>query len=359
MRIITALLTLVLIASGSSASTAAVSDGTDPTTDRTQRVRVSITATPEWVRKGGTVTLKGSVNGVRGRTTVTILQKNKGARRWVVEAVKRTSRKGAFTHREDIKTGDRTYKACVKRACDSVLVHMGKPPVRDTAVSITSLSASSVEAGQGFTVQGTASGLDGYSVAIQSYDAGSGSWSTIGNAGVSGGSWVATVALTTSGKAVPLRAYFPGVTGRRASVSNSSSIAVFGWHYLYDLDEVSGYYWNASSFGVNGTTYSKSVALYEYLGDTDAAELDVSRSCIRFAATVGVQQDASNTSTTYTGRLLADAATVWTAGNIRYNTAIPVDVSITGALRLRLEGTVTAGGDDYLVFGDARVLCAF
>lgn len=358
MRIVTTLLTLLLVASGSPASATASPAGTDTGADRPQRVRVSITATPEWVRKGGVVTLKGTVKGARGRTSVTIYQKNKGGRKWVVETVKRTSRKGTFTHREDIKTGDRTYRACVKRACDSVLVHMGKQPAQSTAVTIGSVSASSVEAGQAFTVQGTAVGLDGFSVAIQSYDAGSGAWSTVGNAAVAGGSWTGTVALTTSGKAVPLRAYFPGATGRRTSVSNSTSIAVFGWHYLYDMDEVSGY-WNASSFGVNGTTYSKSVGLYEYFGDTDAAELDVSRSCIRFAATVGVQQDASDTSTAYTGRLLADSATVWTAGNIRYNTAVPVDVNITGALRLRLEATATAGGGDYLVFGDARVLCAF
>lgn len=358
MRIITALLALLLVAGGNPAATATPAAGSAPTADRAQRVSVSITATPEWVRKGGLVTLKGSVKGARGRTSVTIYQKNKGARKWVVEAVKRTSRKGTFTHREDIKTGDRTYRACVRRTCDSVLVHMGKQPARATAVSIGSVSAASVEAGQAFTVQGAATGLDGYSVAIQSYDAGSGAWSTIGNAGVSGGTWVGTVALTTSGKAVPLRAHFPGVTGRKASTSNSTSIAVFGWHYLYDLNEVSGS-WSASSFGVNGTTYAKSVGLWEYLGDTDVAELDVSRSCIRFAATVGVQQDASDTDTAYTGRLLADSATVWTAGNIRYNTATPVDVNITGALRLRLEGTVTAGGGDYLVFGDARVLCAF
>lgn len=360
MRIIATFLALLLLVAGSPGSVAASPSGSDQGADRPQRVRISITATPEWVRRGGLVTLKGTVKGTRGRATVTIYQKNKGARKWVVETVKRTSRKGNFTHREDINTGDRTYRACVKRACDSVLVHMGKQPVQDTAVSIAAVSSASVEAGQAFTVSGAASSnLNGRSVEVQAYDNATAAWSAVGRADVQNGAWSAPTAVTTAGRGVALRAAFTGGIGLKPSSSTATAVTVFGWHYLYDLEEVAGGYY-ASSFGINGTTYSKSVGLYEYdPGDTDSAEIDVSRSCIRFTATVGVQQDAGDTSTTYTGRLLADAATVWTAGDIRYNTAVPVDVNITGALRLRLEGTVTAGGSDYLVFGDARVLCAF
>ena len=96
--VVAALLLTLLAAPGVAAT---------PSSDhRAQRARVTISASPEWVKKGGIVTLTGTVKGVRGRVSVTIFQKTKG-KSWVVEAVKRTTRKGRFTHREDVKSGDR------------------------------------------------------------------------------------------------------------------------------------------------------------------------------------------------------------------------------------------------------------
>lgn len=171
MRFITALLSCLLVASVCTGTASLAGAAPDGSAERAQRVRVSVDASPLWVKKGGIVTISGRVQGVKGRVKVTIFQKTKGKSSWSVEAVKRTSRKGRFTHREDVTSGDRTYKACVKRACDSVLVHMGKPPAADTAVGITGLSVAAVEAGQAFTVSGVASGnLNGRSVEVQAYD---------------------------------------------------------------------------------------------------------------------------------------------------------------------------------------------
>ncbi|RYC12671.1 NPCBM/NEW2 domain-containing protein [Nocardioides zhouii] len=334
----------------------------EPSAVRSQAVRVSLSASPEWVKKGGLVTLSGAVTGVRGRVSVTIYQKTKGKSSWNVEAVKRTTRKGRFTHREDVKSGDRTYKACVKRSCDSVLVHMGQQPKQDTAVSISSLSAYTTEAGQPFTVSGVASGnLNGQQVQVQAYDTGSSSWSSIGGAGVQNGQWAATVTVTTAGKAVPLRAVFLGGGTLLSSVSAASTVAVYGWYYLYDgpPDQVaqSGTP-EYDSFNVNGTNYSKSVGIYGGTGYTNYVEFNVGRACIRIDATVGVNDEAS-TSLRTTARLLVDNVTKWTKSGIALGSSDAISIDISNGLRLRLENTETVDGSGYLVFGDARALCAF
>lgn len=362
MRFTTALVSLALVAGFSSGAAAALPDASDPSSDRAQGVRISLSASPEWVRKGGIVTLSGRVKGVRGRVTVTIRQKRKGERRWVIEAVKRTTRKGRFIHREDVTSGDRTYRACVKSSCDSVFVHMGKQPAQATAVSITATSTTSVEAGQAFTVSGTASGnLNGRGVEIQAYDGSSGSWGAVGRATVQNGVWSAPTAVTTAGRAVSLRAVFLGGVGLASSNSTAISMAVYGWYYLYDgpPDEVATYTSPSyDSFNVNGTNYSKSVGLSGGTGYTSSVEYNVARSCIRLSATVGVNDEAS-TSLRTTGRVLVDSVTKWTKAGMGLGTSEAINLDISNGLRLRIENTETTDGSGYLVFGDARALCAF
>jgi hypothetical protein len=293
---------------------------------------------------------------VRGRTSVTILQKNKGARRWVVEAVKRTTRKGRFTHREDVRTGDRTYKACVRRACDSVLVHMGKqpePPAQATAVSLTAISATSVEAGQAFTVSGAASpNLNGRAVEVQAYDGGSGSWGAVGRGVVQDSAWSAPAAVTTAGRSVPLRVAFLGGVGLTPSTSTASSIAVYGWYYLQDMSTVEGEWDSTGAYRISGVTYP-----YSVLEDTEYIQVDLQRSCIRFAAVVGLSDSSTNGSRASV-RLLADSVERYSNTNLTLGTGFPVSFDINGALRLVVQPADVTGTPD-IVFGDARVLCAY
>ncbi len=362
MRIISALLTCILVTSVCSSTASVAATDTDGAAERAQRARISLTASSEYVKKGGIVTLSGRVQGVRGRVKVTIFQKTKGKSSWNVEAIKRTSRKGRFTHREDIRSGDRTYRACVKRACDSVLVKMGKPPAADTAVGISGLSTSAVEAGQAFAVSGVASAnLNGRMVEVQAYDGASSSWGAVGRATVEGGTWSAPTAVTTAGRSVPLRAAFLGGVGLRPSTSGATSVTVYGWYYLYDgpPDQVaSNYDYDYDSFNVNGTNYSKSLALYGGTGYTSYVEFNVARSCVRLTATVGINDEASTTLRT-TGRVLVDSVTKWTKSGIGLGSSETINLDISNGLRLRVEDTETTDGTGALVFGDARALCAF
>lgn len=367
MRIITALLTYVLLASAlPGASATAAASSADPVAERAQRARISIAASPEWVKKGGIVKLTGRVRGVRGRAAVTIYQKNKGARKWVVEAKKRTTRKGRFTHREDVNSGDRTYKACVKRACDTVLVHMGKAPSKPTAVSISAISASSIEAGQPFTVSGAASAnLNGRQVEVQAYDSGSGSWGAVGRGSVQNNAWSASTSVSTAGRSVPLRAAFLGGVGLSASRSTASSVSVYGWYYFYDgtpayvaQREAYGGQVAYDTWNINGVTYSKSLGIGGGTGYSNWVEYDLARSCIRLATTVGLD-DSSGTTTRATARIVVDNVTKWTQSGLQLGQSIPVTIDITSGLRLHVETSETTSGTGDVVFGDVRTLCAF
>lgn len=367
MRLAPFLLSLALLPAGLTATAAAAPDAPDAGA-RQQQARVSLAASAAWVSKGGTVVLSGKVRGVRGRTTVTIYQKKlRRGSSWNVETRKRTTRKGAFRHRENILTGHRMYRACAKGRCSpEVTVRMGTPPppaAKPTALTLTSMNASSIDAGVPFTVQGSATNLDGYAVQVQAYDAGSATWGGIGTATVAGGQWVATASVTTAGRSVPIRAFFPGAPGRGGSASNESPLTVFGWYYLYDttaLEEVAGDWCESTGYEINGVPYVKSVGFGTSCYDDGYGEANLSRSCSTFAATVGVDDEADSTDARWTAVVKADNVVVFNQSNIGFGQTIPVSLPITNTLRLRLEGVGGASsyGSD-LVFGDARVRCAF
>lgn len=370
MRLAPLLLSLALVPA--TLTTTGASAAPDPAGDsatRQQRARVTLAADASWVRKGDVVTLRGKVRGTRGRTTVWIFQKKlRRGSSWNVEARKRTTRKGAFRHSEDILTGHRMYKACTRTRCSTtVTVRMGTPPPppppanQPTALGLSSISVASTEAGTPFTVTGTAVNLDGRAVQVQAYDAGSTSWGSIGSAVVAGGQWSASVAVTSAGRAVPVRAYFPGASGLGASASGESPVTVYGWYHLYDsyydgLPQLVSSGFDEQSAAVNGVTYTKS--LVGYVGGDDLGEYNLARSCTRFAAVAGLTDD-SPTSSRVSMQVGADSVTKWSTTNIALGQAYPLVLDVTGALRLKLSAQLTSGSSAYEVFGDARVLCAF
>ena len=236
------------------------------------------------------------------------------------------------------------------------------PPAQPTSIGLSTTSASSVEAGAPFTVAGTAVRLDGQTVQVQAYDAGSTTWGSIGSAVVANGEWVATASVSTAGRAVPVRAYFPGGAGLAAAASNETPITVFGWYYLYDSEYDGMPEWVSSGFdaqsaGVDGVTYTKS--LVGYVGGDDIGEFNLSRSCTKFAAVAGLTDDSPTTSRV-SMQVGADSVTKWSNTNIALGQAFFLVLDLpTGTPLLELSAQLTAGSSAYEVFGDARVLCAF
>ena len=332
------------------------------------RRKVTLKASPRVVVKGNKVRLKGKVRGGR-YAKVTIYQKIVG-RSWGVEAVKYANARGKYKHREDITAGSRYYQACAKGACSKkVFVKMvkktkpTKPTKQPTSLSFGSLSATGVEAGAPFTVNGTGSAnLAGQSVFVHAYDADSSTWGAVGSGVVGGdGSFAISASVTTAGKAVPLRLVFNGAKTLKGSSADAGTIAIYGWYYLYDgapLTTVESWY-DDGSINMNGVAYPKSLAVGSYYSTgTDSAETNVSRACVRLSAMVGVSDNASTT-TRYTGRIYRDDAQSWSATNIRLGQPVAVSIDITNALRLKFESSKTAAGNGSLWFGDVRALCAF
>lgn len=339
------------------------------------RRKVTLKASPRVVVKGNKVRLKGKVRGGR-YAKVTIYQKIVG-RSWGVEAVKYANARGKYKHREDITAGSRYYQACAKGACSKkVFVKMvkktkpTKPTKQPTSLSFGSLSATGVEAGAPFTVNGTGSAnLAGQSVFVHAYDANSSTWGAVGSGVVAGdGSFAISASVTTAGKAVPLRLVFNGGKKLKASSADAGTVAVYGWYYFADytddgiLEPVSGSWDYSGSYNLNTQVFPKSVAEYQYDYDYygyEYVEFNVNRSCVRLVTTLGIDDSASDTSRKFNAIVKGDAVTKYSKTGIGYANPVPVSVDITNVLRLRVETSQTAGSDGTLVWGDARVLCAF
>jgi hypothetical protein len=355
---------VVMVATALLASVACVTATAQEAAPQSARVRVTMSASPTLVAKGGFVTLTGRVRGAKhGKVVIWQLNKKKGSS-WKVEARKKLKKKGRFRHTEDVNAGSRYYKACFSGHCSArVLVRMGTPKPKATALSVAGLSTQSIEAGQSVTVTGAATGnLVGQTVYIQAQDVASGKWGSVGSAVVNGdGTWNAVATLTTAGRTIPLRAVFPGSSLLLASSAGAASVTVYGWYYFSDGDplEAVDSFSAAGSYAVNGSVYPKSVTLYSYSSGS-TAEVNVSRACTRFVATVGVN-DQANAAKRYSLSIKSDSVGVYTRGGIGLGQANPVDVNITGGLRIYFDATVTAGTytDGSLVLGDARALCAF
>jgi hypothetical protein len=232
------------------------------------------------------------------------------------------------------------------------------------ALSVGSVTPTSLEAGQPVTVSGASSNLVGQTVYLQVYDTATSKFGSVGSAVVDpAGNWAISAPLLQAGKAVQLQVVAPETATTAAGSVAAGTVAVYGWYYLYDngpLDEVAGG-WTEGSFAVNGGSYAKSVSLgVSDTSYTDYGEANLGRSCIRLVAVLGLA-DNSDTTVRYTASVKADSVTLYTHAGIALGQSFPIDVNLTNGLRLRLEATKTSGnyGYDDLVFGDARALCAF
>jgi hypothetical protein len=136
-------------------------------------------------------------------------------------------------------------------------------------------------------------------------------------------------------------------------------VAVPTTQYLSDFKTVDRV---ASSFtvgqaNVSGTIYTRSVLLDPSGKNVSFAEYDLGRKYGRFQAAVGLR-DNVKAKTTMKIEIFGDGNQLW-SGTFKLGEMTPVDVSVTGVLRLRLQVTdITDPYDSdsaYAVFGDAKI----
>lgn len=334
-----------------------------------RKFRVSVALSASSITIGQSVTISGKITPAKAGRKVVLMKRLSGAK-WKREAATRVRAGGTFQFTDRPTTlKSRQYRVTIGRAGKTrpgksravrVKVYRpGKITKSTPSVNVASVSTRSLEAGQSVTLTGTASSsVAGRPVLLQ-VGAG-GSFGNVGTATIGGdGSFSVAGAITQSGAAVPIRVLVPESSLNNEAAAGAGSLQVFGWTFLYDINPVQGE-WEDAAFAISGVTYGKSVGQDRYSpGNSAVAEVNLARACTRFVATVGLE-DSSSTATEYIATAYADSVQRFSKSGIKLGQANPVNVDVSGSLRLKLEVQKIAGsnGDD-LVWGDARILCAF
>lgn len=155
--------------------------------------------------------------------------------------------------------------------------------------------------------------------------------------------------------------------GAITGTSATSRVTVLEWHYLSDLQIVSGSFYctDLGPVEINGANYLHSVFTncgITHAGDSGSLDYNLARKCKTFNATLGLRDDSDpNVAVTLT--VAADGATLRSADEA-LGEATSVTTNISGHLRLTIGyvlGTDESNSHNGLhpAFGNARILCAF
>ncbi|MGH3437846.1 MAG: protein kinase domain-containing protein [Pseudonocardiaceae bacterium] len=131
--------------------------------------------------------------------------------------------------------------------------------------------------------------------------------------------------------------------------------------YLDSLQPVSGQ-WNSNITvaHLSGETFPHSVGAEACSGsDQDSVEYNVSKGYRRLVTTAGIDDNAPNSSINVQLEIFADGRKVSTT-TLEYGKQAPIDVDLSGVLRLKIQWESIAGGCtsdyDYLDLGEAKLL---
>lgn len=184
-------------------------------------------------------------------------------------------------------------------------------------------------------------------------------WVTLATAGLNSKSKYAFSYRITTPGTNRLRVYKAAGSSRSAGASSITSVNVYRWLYLANLDPVDDN--NSHDDGpvaMNGVTYPKSVSFWINSSGSSGSYVtyNLSRRCIRFVAVAG-QDDTNESAIQIAVNIAADSAYIWN-GRVTLGQTRNIFVGISGYLRLRLEG-ISLGGEGHVGFGNARILCRF
>lgn len=341
-----------------------------PQAQAATRHKISIGVNSRTITQNSWITISGKVRPALG--SVVRVQKKWPGKSWRTIATVPMGADGSYRYSYQVtNTQKRQYRAVAPKAgkvaagtSKAISVTVRPSSMAGSSVTITGTGPTSITAGQNFQVSGqTSANLAGKRVELQL--AGSAGWSTIGSAVVAANATFTVAAPAwQAGAGQSVRVFAPQTPTTYASTSGSAAFTVYGWYYLSEMDQLEGSFYTSST-NVNGQTYTKALNRDFYWDNsTSTTQFDLGRKCIHLAATAG-WSDHSAANVIGAGRVYSDSVTVWNSGDmnpsgIKLGTSYPIDVDITGVLRLKLEATYITGSDDAtFVFGDARVLCAF
>lgn len=228
------------------------------------------------------------------------------------------------------------------------------------ALTLTTSTEGAIESGTAVDFAGRApKGLRGEQIDLQLKVRAKAKWKTVAQPTVEDDrTWSAT-AVARGSKKNFWRVI--GSSGKKNFASEVLSHAVYSWRYLStDYETVEGdggWRWDFGPFDINGQSYEKSVGAMVYYSGTRTNQYNLSRRCVTFRSSNGLDDEAT-TASRVTAATFADEAELWRKSGISLGSVAPVELDITGVLRLKLESTRTSSdGDGYMVWGNARVLC--
>jgi len=309
------------------------------------------------VSPGATVRISGSVLPKRSRPLKLLMNTGRGWKR--VKSTYTTSG-GRYSFSHKVKGRSRSYRVCKiggSAACSRVVrvtVRAGAGGGHSQpSLAVTGVASYELTTDQSYAISGTASAdLIGKAVYLQLYS--DSSWSSISAAAVvgAGGAWSISTPASQAGRNLSLRIYAPATGSTYSATAALSPFTVYGWYYLDTFDTVAGYR-DEDSTAVNGVTYPRSV-----WAEDAYFEVNLSRACKTFVASMGLSDNAS-TSARETATLTGDSRQLFRKTGVKLGEMTPLTIDVTGILRLRFDDTHESGNDWQVVYGDARVLCAY
>ena len=107
----------------------------------------------------------------------------------------------------------------------------------------------------------------------------------------------------------------------------------------------------AGAASINGADYAHTIL--QWAGDT-SEPVTIKRKALRFQATIGVRDDASD-QVRVQFELLGDRKQLFQSPVLRYGESQKVDVSVEGVLRITLRARAVSSTHGYAGWGDARL----
>lgn len=317
------------------------------------------------VKKGAKVRIYGSVLPQRSRP-LKLMRSYGGKWRAIKQTVTTPGGSYGFTDKVTNKRS-RYYRVC-KIGGSATCSRAVKVKVRGSkgggggggvsqtqpAITVTGVAAYELTTDGSYDISGTASGdLIGKTVYLQLFA--DSAWSAISSAAYvnADGTWHIVARANQAGRDLALRVYAPATRTTKSAGAGMSPFTVYGWYYLDTYDEVSGDKYS-DSIDINGVTYPRSVYADSW---DDYFEVNLSRACKTFSASMGFSDSTSSTARD-TSIITGDSRELYRMSNVRLGVMTPLSIDITGVLRLRIE-QVQDSGSASIVYGDARVLCAY
>ena len=130
--------------------------------------------------------------------------------------------------------------------------------------------------------------------------------------------------------------------------------------YLDSAHPASGNWSGEKSANIAGKTYLHSLGADVYSGTrTEAVEYNISKGFRRFTATAGIEDNSGDSSLKMQLEIFADGREIFNKP-VAYGTPTPVDLDVSGVLRLRFQYEGVSGRGccttNYLVLGTAELL---